>query len=123
MNLLSIDYGSKRVGLAISVKGVISPLKTIKNDQSLISSIQKIINNYQIDKIYVGICYGSFALDTKAFIKKLKTIVNIPIETVEETVSTIQAEWIFKRNKNKIKNYQKQIDSIAAAVILSRVQV
>lgn len=123
MNLLSIDYGTKRIGLAISIKGVISPLKTIKNDKNLLFSLQKITNDYRIDKIYIGICQGAFALATTAFIKKFKTTTKIPIETVEEAVSTIQADQIFKRNKNKAKNYQKHIDSIAAAVILSRVQV
>ena len=123
MNLLSIDYGSKRIGLAVSIKGVISPIKSLKNDQSLIPSIQEVIDSYRIEKIFIGLCQGPFAVLTKNFIKKFKKIIPLPLETVEEAVSTIQADQIYKHNRNKIKNYQKKIDSVAAAVILSRIQV
>ncbi len=123
MNLLSIDYGSKRVGLALSVKGIISPLKTISNDKSLISVIKALSRQHRVDRIYVGISEGKFADITKLFVGQLKNSTPIPIITVEEAVSTIEADEIFKNNRSKQKNYKKRIDSIAAAVILSRVQV
>ena len=123
MNLLSIDYGTKRVGLAVSILGVISPLSTVPNDDTLVSVIKALSHQYQIGQIYVGISEGSFAATTKLFVEKLKNSTSIPIITVEEAVSTIEADKIFKDNRNKRKNYKKQIDSIAAAVILSRVQV
>ncbi len=123
MNLLAIDYGTKRIGLAISIKGIISPLKTIPNNDHQFSVIKKVISDYQISKVYIGLSEGYFAKVTKKFINQLQKITKIPIETVEESISTIEAEAIFKRNKNKSKNYQKKIDSLAAAVILSRTQV
>ncbi len=123
MNLLSIDYGSKRVGLALSVKGIISPLKTIPNDKSLISVIKALSHQHRVNRIYIGISEGKFADATKLFVSQLKNSTPIPIITVEEAVSTIEADEIFKNNRSKQKNYKKRIDSIAAAVILSRVQV
>lgn len=123
MNLLSIDYGSKRIGLAVSIKGVISPLKTTPNDKTLIPLIKTMASQYRVSRIYVGLSEGSFADTTKIFITKLKNSTKIPVIAVEEAVSTIEADRIFKNNRNKRKNYKKQIDSIAAAVILSRVQV
>lgn len=123
MNLLSIDYGTKRVGLAVSVKGIISPLKTLTNDKELIPSIKTISDQYRVDQIYVGVSQGKFADVTKRFIGQLRNNTKIPVTTVEEAVSTIEADKIFKNNHIKRKNYKKQIDSIAAAVILSRVQV
>jgi RNase H-fold protein (predicted Holliday junction resolvase) len=54
------------------------------------------------------------AILTQKFILELKNITNLPIETVEESVSTIEASAIQKINKGSI-------DSTSAAVILRRV--
>lgn len=121
MNALSIDYGSKRIGLAVSIQGIIQPLCVVKNDSKFLNQLQKIISDYKIDKIFVGISEGEFALKTKKFVDELKTMVTLPIETVEEAVSTIEADQIYLANKKPKKDYKKNIDAIAAAVILKRV--
>ncbi|MDD4026749.1 MAG: Holliday junction resolvase RuvX [Candidatus Shapirobacteria bacterium] len=121
MNYLGIDYGSKNIGLAVSVLGIITPILAIKNDDHIIENLQKIIVDYKIDGIYVGVSEGGFAVRTKTFVEKLKSVLQLNIETVEEAVSTIEAQQIYIKNKNKKKDYKKLIDSIAAAVILRRI--
>lgn len=121
MNYLAIDYGSKNIGLAVAVEGVIEPILSIKNDKNLFENIKKTISDYQIGKIYVGISEGEFALETKKFVDKLTNVVTLSVETTEEAVSTIEAEKIFFVNHKKKKNLKKNIDSISAAVILRRV--
>lgn len=121
MNLLAIDYGSKRIGLAISVLGIITPINPIPNDDQKFSSLNNIVDQYKIEKIFVGISEGEFANVTKKFVDQLKNMVICDIETVEEAVSTIEADQIFLNNNKKKKNYKKLIDSISAAVILRRV--
>ncbi|MFA5827844.1 MAG: Holliday junction resolvase RuvX [Candidatus Shapirobacteria bacterium] len=121
MNILGIDYGLKRIGLAISISGIISPLAVIQNDTKTLIQIKKIINQNRVEKIYIGISEGNFAVKTHQFVKYLKTMINLPIETVEEAVSTIEADAIYLANKNKKSDYKKSIDSVAAAVILRRV--
>jgi len=121
MNLLSLDYGQKRIGLAYSVSGIITPLAVYQNDDQFISKLKKVILDYQIGKIYVGLSEGDFAKETLLFVSRLSSMLELPIETVEEAVSTIEAEEIYIKNKNKKKNYKNQIDSLAAAVILRRV--
>ncbi len=120
MNFLAIDYGTKRIGLATAVNGVISPISPIKNDNSLIDNLRQIINEYQIDKIYVGISEGEFAQKTRKFVEKLRLMVELDIEFVEEAVSTIEADEIYKENKKPKKKYKSLIDSVSAAVILRR---
>lgn len=109
--------------MAVSVMDVVSPLKVIKNDKSTFDNIKDTCQKYNIAKIYVGLCQGSIALLTQKFIEKLKTQISLPIETVEETASTIEADQIFLTNKNHKKDYKNKIDSISAAVILRRVQI
>lgn len=121
MNVLGIDYGLKRIGLAISVDGIISPLEVILNNEITFTKIQEIIKDYQVKKIYVGISDGNVANKTLEFVKDLGGMINLPIETVEEAVSTIEADAIYLSNKNKKRDYKKNIDSVAAAVILRRV--
>ena len=121
MNYLGIDYGSKNIGLAVSTFGIISPIPAIKNDDKIFENIQKIIDDYKIEKVYVGVSEGEFALRTKTFIEKLQNVLQLDVETVEEAVSTIEAQQIYIKNKNKKKDYKKLIDSVAAAVILRRI--
>lgn len=120
MNCLAIDYGIKRIGLAISVQGIISPFSVIPNDKNFINVLEDVIKSHKIDKIYVGVSEGEVAELTKKFVEKLSHMIQLPIETVEEAVSTIEADEIYIRNKRKKKDYKKQIDSVAAAVILRR---
>jgi len=121
MNCLAIDYGSKRIGLAYSIDGLISTLPMVKNDKHLLNTLQQLIIDHKIGKIYIGISEGKFALITQKFVDYLRSVVKLPIETVEEAISTLEAEDIFRDNKKKSKDYKKKIDSIAAAVILNRV--
>ena len=50
----------------------------------------------------------------------LQNMLKLPVEGVEETVSTIEATQIFLTNKKNKKKYKSLIDSISAAVILRR---
>lgn len=121
MNYLGIDYGTKNIGLAVSILEIITPIPAIKNDDCIIDNLKKIISDYKIDGIYIGVSEGEFAVTTKAFVEKLRGVLQLTIETVEEAVSTIEAQQIYIKNKNKKKDYKKLIDSVAAAVILRRV--
>jgi len=121
MNCLSIDYGSKRIGLAISTNGLIEPLAVVKNDSKFLEYLEKVIAEYKIEKLFIGVSEGLFAQKTLEFIDYLKQNITLPIETVEEAVSTIEADQIFKDNKKSKKDYKNKIDAIAAAVILQRV--
>jgi len=120
MNCLAIDYGTKRIGLAISIKGIISPIKALLNNDNFFASLRQIIKQYQIKKIFVGICEGNFAKQTKNFVVELKSMLELPVEFVEESVSTIEADKFYKQFGKKRKNYKKQIDSLSAAIILKR---
>jgi len=121
MNCLGIDYGTKHIGLAIAVSGIINTIPSIENDSHILEKITHIISENHIEKIYVGISEGKMALKTLGFITRLRSVLKLPIEAVEESVSTIEAGQIYQQNQGSKKLYKKQIDSIAAAVILNRV--
>ena len=117
MNNLAIDYGTKNVGIAYSINDIIFTEAIINNDLNLIQNISNLVKSHNIGKIYVGISEGKMAKLTMKFVDEMSAVIKLPIETVEESVSTIEATKIIKNSKNSL----KKIDSVSAAVILQRV--
>ena len=121
MNLLAIDFGTKHIGLALSEDGLITTLPVIKNNEKTFGKIQEIIKEYSVSKIYVGLSEGKIATLTHEFVKHLSSMLELPVETIEEQTSTLEADKIYKQIKGKKKAYKNSIDSVAAAVILRRI--
>lgn len=123
-NLLGLDIGTRRIGVAVansSIKIAI-PLTTIEvNDGDEILQINKIIVNEKIDTIVAGLPRNmsgeetAQSVYTKEFLENFKLSVN-EIKFQDESLTSIQAENILKSYK---KPYIKgDIDMQAAAIIL-----
>ena len=121
MNSLALDFGTKKIGLAYSVAGIIFTLPALSNDKNIVPNLRKIIAEYQIGKIYIGLSEGKIADLTRAFVTQITPMLELPIETVEEAVSTIEATEIYRQNRQPKKGLKDSVDSVAAAVILRRV--
>ncbi|MFH1825295.1 MAG: Holliday junction resolvase RuvX [Candidatus Firestonebacteria bacterium] len=126
MRLLGIDYGEKRVGVAITdeLNILAHPLKVVKSTNA-INEIKKILNEYNdISKIIVGMplnLKGEVSFKAKQvldWIEKLKKEVNIPIITWDERFTTSAAESFLLEANVKRKNRKKIIDKLAARIIL-----
>jgi len=98
--LLGIDYGTKRIGLAITdeLEIIASPLKTIPNDPNSIDEIRKIATERGVQLVVVGMPLnmdGSLGPAGKAvqkFAEKLRAEMAAPVETFDERLTTAQAE-------------------------------
>ena len=123
-NLLGLDVGTRRIGVAVansSIKIAI-PLTTIEvNDGDEILQINKIIVNEKIDTIVAGLPRNmsgeetAQSVYTKEFLENFKLSVN-EIKFQDESLTSVQAENILKSYK---KPYTKgDIDMQAAAIIL-----
>lgn len=117
MNSLGIDFGTKNIGTAISINGIISPHLTFANDSKIFDHLQIIITDYQINQVYIGLSIGRMAQLTNNFIDQLKNHISLPIETVDESVSTIESQNFLSSKKSR---QSQKIDSISAAIILNR---
>lgn len=127
--LLGIDFGKKRVGIAISdpLNIFAYGLKALDNDENLYNEIKKIVEEYDIYKIIVGYPLkenGSFTditKDTLAFVERLKKEIKAEVELWDEVYSSKIAvqkavEIGMKKSKRRDK---KEIDKLAAQTILS----
>lgn len=94
--LLGIDYGDKRVGLAIadSASQAMAPFQILENNKSLFENLNKIIKEEEIDLIVVGLpinLKNQPTIQTEKvnnFIKKLKVHLKIPIKIEDERLTS-----------------------------------
>lgn len=119
MNILGIDYGNKKIGVAIATSYLAEPLMVIRFEDMpwLINEIKQIVNQEKIQKIIVGISEGKSKDIALSFAKSLKEI-GVEIDVWDETLTTKEAqlkaqEAGIKRNKRK-----SMEDSYAATLML-----
>tara|TARA_Y100000590_G_scaffold354030_1_gene407221 strand:- start:823 stop:1242 length:420 start_codon:yes stop_codon:yes gene_type:complete len=126
--ILAIDYGEKKVGLALSdpLKIIAKPYKTINNisDEKLIESFNVIISDKNIDEIVIGLpltMKNSFSKQTEnvnKFIDFLKKKINIKVVVVDERLSSVEAKRSLVNQGIKTGHNKKDIDMTAAALFL-----
>ena len=126
--ILAIDYGEKKVGLALSdpLKIIAKPYKTIDNisDDKLIEDFNIIINEKNIDTIVIGLpltMKNTFSKQTEnvnKFINLLKNKIDIEIIIVDERLSSIEAKRSLVNQGIKTGHNKKDVDMTAAALFL-----
>lgn len=125
---LGIDYGEKRIGLAVSDEsGIIAfPLSVIQNngERKAIGEIARIVSEKTIEKIVVGMplsmdgSKGIAADNVERFIEALKMQVSVPIETWDERLSTrIAGRAMIEGGLSRLRRRQS-IDKATAQIIL-----
>lgn len=113
--VLAIDYGTKRIGLAISYGSIADPLVIIPADDKAITYICQIANNYKINHIIVGMSENEMAQKTKIFVQQLKLFLTVPIEFYDETLST---KTVRGKLAEANKSQKQRVDHLAAAEFL-----
>ena len=126
--ILCLDYGDRRIGIAIS-----DPMKIIAKPYTIIdrkkiidyyAKIIEIVSDNQISKILVGLpltLKGGISNQTEVvleFINNLKLKLNIPILTIDERLTSIAAKKALFAQTIKTKNNKGLIDQTAAAIML-----
>ena len=130
MNILSIDHGDKRIGLAIGNSGrkIATPISHINNMSVnfVIDQIKKLINDYEIDEIIIGIPLdedGNESLQSnkvRKFACLLKKNVNLNLLGIDERFSSVDSEKMLIDIDLSRKKRKKNIDSLSASIILQR---
>lgn len=129
MRILGLDYGEKRIGVAVSdplgftAQGVvvITRSKDIGKD---IAELKSIINKYGVEEIVMGLPItmkgevGSSAKAVLEFVDKVKIALNLPIITWDERFSTAAAERVLIEADLSRAKRKKVIDKEAAVFML-----
>lgn len=123
MRYLALDVGEERIGIAISDEtGLVArPVETIIREPGPASfeRIADIVREKGVDIIVVGLpllldgSRGKQVQSTRAYVRGLRTHVEVPITYWDERYSTNRAREIMIENRSK-----DSLDAVAAAVIL-----
>jgi putative holliday junction resolvase len=123
-NILALDVGGRRIGVAVtnSLVRLPRPLITLEHDDSLWKRISATIDEESIDMIVVGLprsLHGNETvqtIDTRNFVEELKQKIPVPVYFQDEALTSKKAE---EELKNAGKVYKKtDIDALAATYIL-----
>ncbi|WP_419785168.1 Holliday junction resolvase RuvX [Pseudodesulfovibrio sp.] len=128
MRVLGIDFGLKRVGLALSdVTGtLVSPYRTIERTtrNALFDELAEILQKESVQAIVIGLPVSLEGEDTlttrqvRNFADSLARRTELPIHLMDERLSSAQAEEELNAAGLRGKKRKAVLDSQAAAVIL-----
>ncbi|MFA5114104.1 MAG: Holliday junction resolvase RuvX [Candidatus Margulisiibacteriota bacterium] len=126
MRIVALDYGSKRIGVAVSDPlGLIAqPIATLDHDQAIPQLIELLKQFDQVEEIVVGLPkklsgeLGPAAANVLTFVEELRRALPIKIATYDERMTTAAAEkTLIAAGLSRTKRKQV-IDRSAAANIL-----
>lgn len=125
--LIGLDYGKKRIGIAITdpLQLIASPLKTLK-PEDILSFLQRYLEQEQVEGIVVGRPVDLQARATKTtylvdqFVLTLKRCFNVPVFTIDERFTSVisQASLLEGGFKKKTRRDKAVLDAISATFIL-----
>ena len=128
MRILGIDYGEKRVGLAISspIGFIAQGLPTIEriDGTDYLEDLADVINEKEVEEIVVGLpknmngSIGEKAEEVLTLVETLKSKFNLPVHTFDERLTTVRAHKAMTGAKMSKKGKKKRVDMIAAQFIL-----
>lgn len=126
MHILGIDYGTKKIGLAIAYTDteITMPLKTIENRGAL-EQIQKFISEYKINMIVAGRPSSSKTTSNRVtrFVEELSRITHIEAQFVDENLSSTHAKSMLSSLRQEIDVSIKKFgtkDTMSAVLILEQ---
>ncbi|HSP13236.1 MAG TPA: Holliday junction resolvase RuvX [Thermoanaerobaculia bacterium] len=122
MSLIGIDYGGRRIGVAVSESGVLaSPHSVIANEGDIIAEIDRLGRELGADTYVVGLPRRTHSTDGEAkfrrFAEELRQKTCKPVVLWDETLTSIEAEERLRESGHKGRG-KKELDMYAAAVIL-----
>ena len=102
MNVLGIDHGTKRVGLAVgsTETGIAAPLKVVehKGEKALIEDIKAVIVGETVGQVVIGLPLSEEGGATaqadvvRAFAAKLEAELTVPVTLEDERLSSREIE-------------------------------
>jgi len=129
VRVLALDLGSKRIGVAVSDRSgtIATPLTVLaRSGRTALDHerIKALVDEEGAMLLVVGLPLsmdGSVGKAAQAAINectKLATVVGVPVETLDERLTTVTADRILKESGLRAEARRKVVDKIAAALIL-----
>ena len=113
VRILSIDWGKKRIGLAISEGSFAEPYKVV----SSFDEIKKVVEEEAVDQVLLGLPEGKNKAEVLAFGKRIEEDLKVPVILRSEVLTTRQAlEKAIESGKSR--KARRILDPLSAAILL-----
>ena len=128
MRILGLDYGEKRIGVAVSDEMGLTAqgLETISRKTVLqdVEHIGRVVRDLSVEKIVIGYPLrlngeeGIQCAKVRSFAGKLKKALAVPIAFQDETLTSKEAESILIEANVRREKRKLLVDKLAASLIL-----
>ncbi|MCF8009790.1 MAG: Holliday junction resolvase RuvX [Clostridiales bacterium] len=126
---MGLDIGNKTIGVAVSdLMGLTAQgVEVIRRSGSIeeeMYSLQNLINEKEVNRIVVGLpinmngTIGPQCEKVLEYKEKLETVLQLPVETWDERLTTVEAERLLINADMSRKKRKSVIDKMAAVIIL-----
>ena len=126
--ILGLDYGTKRIGVAVSdpLNIIAQGVRVVPNSTEGLNEIKRLAREYDVEKVVVGIPYnlkgekGQKAKEVDGFIERIKQESGLEFVTWDERFTSERAHQTLLEMgaKKKQRQSKEKIDEMAAALIL-----
>jgi len=128
MRYLALDHGTKRIGVAVSdeLKMIAQPLEFIPTEpfDAFLVRLRQIISEKEVELVFIGMprnmdgTYGPAAQKVQEFIAQLKPEIFVPIRTLDERLTSAQANRVLLQGNVRRAERKQKVDAMAAAILL-----
>jgi putative Holliday junction resolvase len=114
---MAIDYGARRVGIAVSDSGTIAtPHSVLRNEGDIVETLAALAGELGAETIVVGIARDDQKFHRLA--ERLRQKTCKPVVLWDEALTTVAAAEQLRAGGRRRRDAQREIDMHAAAVIL-----
>ncbi len=128
MRVLGLDLGEKRIGVAVSDEdaSIAFPSGALESRGAKkdLKAVLELIEEREIGRVVIGLPRhldgreGPEAEAARAFAAALHEASGLPVETLDERWTTVEAERVLHAQGRKKKKQRAVVDSVAASIIL-----
>lgn len=126
MRFLGLDYGRKRIGVALSdpLRLTAQPFDTILRNESSVGVIEKIISENEVSEIVLGYPRSlngepsPMCAEVESFAENLSKTIKIPIHLWDERLTSAESENLLIAADVRRERRKEVRDKMAASLIL-----
>jgi putative Holliday junction resolvase len=126
--ILALDHGTRRIGVAVSdeLRIIAQPLEYIPAEPfaDFVQRLKEILRDKDVELILIGMprnmdgSYGPAAQKVQEFIAALKHEISVPLKTLDERLTTVQAQRSLIQANVRRNQRKEKVDMTAAAILL-----
>ena len=117
MKFLAIDYGTKRVGVAINHEWLAEPYAIFDRAVAM-QNIADVVVKEHVDALVLGVSDGPMAQEARKFGAEVSVATGLQIIEADETLTSVETHAKLVHSSMPRNRRQQPIDHYAAAAIL-----